>query len=95
MIDEHPYGDDVITQVLAVTKALRSVALELLEEHLGHCVSAAIVTGGSEADDHSLIGIGPSDAKDGRVGHVPWADLYTRAGSGGRWLLEGIRQSFV
>ena len=34
----------------AATKALQSVALQLLDDHLGHCVQDAIVKGGAEAD---------------------------------------------
>jgi DNA-binding FrmR family transcriptional regulator len=41
MVSEDAYCIDVLTQVSAVTKALQSVALGLLEEHLGHCVSHA------------------------------------------------------
>ncbi|WP_402469866.1 metal-sensitive transcriptional regulator [Isoptericola aurantiacus] len=38
MIDEDTYCIDVLTQVSAVTKALQSVSLALVEDHLGHCV---------------------------------------------------------
>ena len=40
MIDEDKYCIDILTQVAAVTKALQSVALGLMEEHLSHCVAA-------------------------------------------------------
>jgi len=46
MIDDDAYCIDVLTQVSAVTKALQSVALELLDDHLGHCVSQAVAAGG-------------------------------------------------
>jgi DNA-binding FrmR family transcriptional regulator len=36
--------------VSAATKALESFALGLLDEHLSHCVAAAIQTGGEEAE---------------------------------------------
>jgi len=49
MVDEDQYCIDVLTQVSATTKALQAVALELLEDHLGHCVTRAIETGGPEA----------------------------------------------
>ena len=42
MIDEDKYCIDILTQVSAVTRALQSVALGLLEEHLGHCVAQAM-----------------------------------------------------
>lgn len=38
MVDEDTYCIDVLTQVSAVTKALQSVSLGLLEDHIGHCV---------------------------------------------------------
>ena len=41
MVSEDAYCIDVLTQVSAVTKALQSVALGLLDEHLGHCVGHA------------------------------------------------------
>jgi CsoR family transcriptional regulator, copper-sensing transcriptional repressor len=37
--------------VSAATKALQSFSLELLEEHLAHCVADAVRTGGTEADE--------------------------------------------
>jgi DNA-binding FrmR family transcriptional regulator len=50
MIERDEYCIDVLTQVSAATKALQSVALGLLDEHLGHCVAEAISAGGAEAD---------------------------------------------
>ena len=50
MIDEDKYCIDVLTQISAVTSALQSVALGLLDEHLKHCVSHAVAQGGEEAD---------------------------------------------
>jgi DNA-binding FrmR family transcriptional regulator len=51
MVDEDVYCIDVLTQVSAATKALQSVALGLLEQHLAHCVTEAMAKGGTEADD--------------------------------------------
>ena len=51
MVDEDTYCIDILTQVSAVTKALETVALSLLDEHLRHCVSDAVRVGGAEADD--------------------------------------------
>ena len=51
MIDEEAYCIDVLTQVSAVTKALESVALTLLEDHLGHCVAEAVGEGGPVAQE--------------------------------------------
>ena len=50
MVEEEQYCIDILTQVSAMTKALQSVALGLLDEHLGHCVVDAARTGGPEAD---------------------------------------------
>ena len=41
MIDEDVYCIDVLTQVAAVTKALQSVSVGLLDEHVRHCVAEA------------------------------------------------------
>ncbi|WP_406452809.1 metal-sensitive transcriptional regulator [Streptomyces sp. NBC_00876] len=50
MVDEDVYCIDILTQVSASTKALQSFALQLLEEHLRHCVADAAVKGGEEVD---------------------------------------------
>jgi DNA-binding FrmR family transcriptional regulator len=39
-----------ITQVSAMTSALQSVALGLLDDHLEHCVREAVSEGGDDAD---------------------------------------------
>jgi len=49
MVDEDKYCIDILTQVSAVTSALQSVALGLLEDHLGHCVAQATAEGGDVA----------------------------------------------
>ena len=50
MVEEEQYCIDILTQVSAMTKALQSVALALLDEHMGHCVVDAAKTGGPEAE---------------------------------------------
>ena len=50
MVEEEQYCIDILTQVSAMTKALQSVALGLLDEHLSHCVVDAARAGGPEAD---------------------------------------------
>ncbi|MFF7976572.1 metal-sensing transcriptional repressor [Streptomyces sp. NPDC007905] len=50
MVDEDTYCIDILTQVSASTKALQSFALQLLEEHLRHCVADAALKGGDEID---------------------------------------------
>lgn len=49
MVEDDKYCIDILTQISAATKALQAVALELLEDHLGHCVAHAIEAGGPEA----------------------------------------------
>jgi len=50
MIEEDKYCIDILTQVSAVTRALESVALGLLEDHLSYCVAQAIADGGGASD---------------------------------------------
>jgi DNA-binding FrmR family transcriptional regulator len=50
MVEEEQYCIDILTQISAVTKALQSVGLALLDEHLAHCVVNAVREGGDEAD---------------------------------------------
>lgn len=50
MVEQDTYCIDVLTQISAATRALESVALELLGEHLSHCVREAVAKGGVEAD---------------------------------------------
>jgi DNA-binding FrmR family transcriptional regulator len=49
MVSEDKYCIDILTQVSAATRALQSVALGLLEDHLAHCVTRAAAEGGPEA----------------------------------------------
>ena len=50
MVEEEQYCIDILTQVSAMTKALQSVALGLLDEHIAHCVADAVRDGGPEAE---------------------------------------------
>jgi DNA-binding FrmR family transcriptional regulator len=50
MVEEEAYCIDVLTQVSAATKALESVALSLLDDHLSHCVAEAAAEGGEVAE---------------------------------------------
>ena len=45
MVTDDDYCIDVLTQVSAATKALQSVAVGLLDEHLRHCVAGAAAAG--------------------------------------------------
>jgi DNA-binding FrmR family transcriptional regulator len=49
MVEEEKYCIDILTQVSALTKALESVALGLLDDHLRHCVIDAAIEGGPAA----------------------------------------------
>jgi len=50
MVEDDKYCIDILTQVSAATKALQSVALGLLDEHMGHCVVNAARAGGAEQE---------------------------------------------
>ncbi len=45
MVSEEQYCIDILTQISAVESALNAVALGLLEDHLNHCVVAAVKQG--------------------------------------------------
>ena len=50
MVDEDRYCADILTQISSVQEALRSVGRELMRNHLRHCATGAIRSGGREAD---------------------------------------------
>jgi len=50
MVDEEQYCIDILTQISALSSALESVAVGLLDDHLKHCVREAIETGGDAID---------------------------------------------
>jgi DNA-binding FrmR family transcriptional regulator len=50
MVDEDAYCIDVLTQVSSVTRALQSMALGLLDDHLRHCVADTVAADPAEAD---------------------------------------------
>ncbi len=50
MVEEDRYCADIMTQISSVNEALRGVGRELMRNHLRHCATAAIQTGGAEAD---------------------------------------------
>lgn len=51
MVENDTYCIDILTQVSAATKALETVALQLLDDHLNHCVAQATREGGPVADE--------------------------------------------
>ncbi|MDO9398209.1 MAG: metal-sensitive transcriptional regulator [Herbiconiux sp.] len=50
MVADEKYCIDILTQISAMTSALESVALGLLDEHLNHCVVEAVAEGGPVAE---------------------------------------------
>ena len=55
MVEEDRYCIDVLTQIRAVRAALSRVETEMLKDHLGHCIEAAI-TGGDPAEQRRKAG---------------------------------------
>ncbi len=51
MVEEDAYCIDVLDQVSAATRALQAVALQLLDDHMAHCVADAMASGGEAAED--------------------------------------------
>jgi CsoR family transcriptional regulator, copper-sensing transcriptional repressor len=49
MVEGDTYCIDVLTQVSSVTRALQSVALGLLDDHLRHCVADAVSADSDQA----------------------------------------------
>jgi CsoR family transcriptional regulator, copper-sensing transcriptional repressor len=50
LVDKDAYCIDVLTQITAVDKALKGVAVQLLDDHLRHCVRDGMATGGRQAE---------------------------------------------
>jgi len=50
MVDEDRYCADILTQISSVQEALRGVGKELMRNHLKHCATGAIRSGGDQAD---------------------------------------------
>lgn len=58
MVDEDSYCIDVLTQVSAATKALQSVAVQLMNDHLSHCVAHAVHSGDAAEADRIVVEAG-------------------------------------
>jgi len=54
MVEEDRYCIDILTQLAAVDTALESVALEILDDHVKHCVAGALASG-DQADAKTKI----------------------------------------
>jgi len=50
MVEDDRYCADIMMQVSSVHEALRAVGRELMRNHLKHCATGAIRTGGIKAD---------------------------------------------
>ena len=50
MVDDDRYCADILTQISSVEEALRGVGKELMRNHLKHCATGAIRSGGQDAD---------------------------------------------
>ena len=50
MVDDDRYCADIMTQISSVQEALRGVGKELMRNHLKHCATGAIRSGGGEAE---------------------------------------------
>ncbi|MDQ3876526.1 MAG: metal-sensitive transcriptional regulator [Actinomycetota bacterium] len=48
MVDEDRYCIDILTQISAVKTALESLGLEILDDHVTHCVRGALASGDAE-----------------------------------------------
>ena len=66
MVDDDRYCIEVLDQVSAATRALQSVALELLDDHLAHCVADAVAAGGARRTPSSTRPPPPSPGWSGR-----------------------------
>ncbi len=59
MVEEESYCIDILTQVSALTSALRAVAVELVDDHLMHCVLDA-----AKSSDDSVVEAKVKEASD-------------------------------
>ena len=49
MVEEDRYCIDILTQIAAVNTALESLAFQILDEHVRHCVAGALTSGDETA----------------------------------------------
>ena len=74
MVEEDRYCIDVLTQLQAARAALARVETEMLKDHLGHCIEAAII-GGDAAEQRrkagELIELLERSADEGRAARRP------------------------
>lgn len=58
MVDDDRYCIDILTQISAVQKAFDAVALELLDEHVRHCVIGSTGAAQTERTDELMAAVG-------------------------------------
>ena len=49
MVEQDRYCIDILTQIGAVRTALESVGLQVLDDHVNHCVASALASGSEAA----------------------------------------------
>ena len=54
MVEEDRYCIDVVTQVAAVSAALRAAEDEILHDHVAHCIEHAIASGNKSEQRHKV-----------------------------------------
>ena len=54
MVDEDKYCIDILTQISAINAALHKVSVQLIDDHIGHCVVDAAKSS-LEAGDPSIV----------------------------------------
>jgi CsoR family transcriptional regulator, copper-sensing transcriptional repressor len=55
MVEEDQYCIDILTQVNSVSAALRAVGMELLDDHVRHCVRESIEQGSGDEKVEELM----------------------------------------
>ncbi len=55
MVDEDKYCIDILTQINAVTAALKAVGLAILDDHVRHCVRTSIEQGEGDEKIEELV----------------------------------------
>ena len=54
MVEEDRYCIDILTQIGAVSTAIESLALEVLDDHVKHCVAGALASGDAVDADQKI-----------------------------------------
>ena len=57
MVEEDKYCVDIMTQIAGVQAALEQVSVQLMEHHLRHCVTEAILEGKGEEKIREIMDV--------------------------------------